>query len=444
MARLLRVAVLASCVALLAASCANAETALEAAPDQAWALHGQATVVEQGTAAFSSPYRGANSLDPAARGRETADITVYVGVRPWKGAELWVNGEMDQGFGLSDTLGIAGFPSGEAYKVGKATPYLKLPRLFLRQTINLEGAAEPVEADLNQLRQTRTADRLVITVGKFGVTDVFDASDVAHDPRHDFLNWSLIDAGTFDYAADAWGFTYGGTIEAYVGRWTARLGVFNLSDVPNSEVLGSDFSQFQMIGEVEHRHTLWGHDGKVAITAFLSRGRMARFEDAVALAQAKGGVPDVAAVRRYQGRAGISVHIEQAISDQMTLFARGGLDDGSKESYEFSDIDRTLSAGASFKGVRWGRPNDTLALAGVVNGISGAHQRYLAAGGLGILVGDGRLPHPGAESILETYYDLQAVNGVNITLDYQFVNTPAYNRDRGPVSIFALRLHGQF
>jgi len=414
------------------------------AASQASAAHGQATFVEQGNLAFPSPYRGPNSLDPATRGRETADVTLYVGFKPWAGAEAWADGEIDQGFGLSDTLGIAGFPSGEAYKVGESTPYPKLPRLFLRQTIDLGGAGEAVEADLNQLRGARTADRLVITVGKFSVVDIFDSNSLAHDPRHDFLNWAVIDTGTFDYAANPWGYTYGAAVEWYVGRWTVRAGGFDLSAIPNSTTLETGFGEFQLVAELEERHKLWGRDGKLEITGFLSRARMGSFSDAIRLAEATGKPADIAAVRRYQGRPGISVNLEQAVTDDLGVFARAGVDDGTKETYEFSDIDRTISLGLSLKGAPWSRPGDTVGLAIVANGISRAHEDFLNAGGLGILVGDGKLPHPGTEGILETYYDVPVHKLANVTLDYQFVDNPGYNRDRGPVSIFAIRLHAQF
>lgn len=429
--------------AAFAAPAAAQRSQADAAPET-WALHGQATVVEQANFAFRSPYRGPNSLDPAARGRETADVTLYAGVRLWPGMEAWINPEFDQGFGLSDTLGVAGFPSGEAYKVGMAEPYFRLQRLFVRQTIDLGGDRENVEADLNQLAGTRTRDRLVITAGKLGVPDIFDTNRYAHDPRGDFLNWALIDGGTFDYAADAWGYTVGAAAEWYVGRWTLRGGVFNLSKVPNSEHLEYDFSQFQGVGEVEERHELGGRPGKLKITGFLSRGRMGTFDDALAMSQEAGQPPDMAAVRRYRSRTGVSVNLEQEVGDDIGVFARGGVADGAVEPYEFSDIDRTLSAGVSLGGKRWGREHDTWGVAAVANGISGAHKRFLDAGGLGILVGDGQLPHPGTEQILETYYDLAAYGPAHISLDYQFVNHPAYNRDRGPVSIIAARLHAQF
>jgi high affinity Mn2+ porin len=407
-----------------------------------WAIHGQTTFVSQYAPPFHAPYRGANSLDSNA-GRETWDATLYVGRRLWEGAELWVDPEIDQGFGLSNTLGIAGFTSGEAYKVGFSYPYLRLPRMFVRQTIDLGGDLQKVDSDINQFAGQQTADRLVITIGKFSVVDIFDANKYAHDPRNDFLNWSLVDTGTFDYAADSWGYSYGAAAEWYRGNWTLRAGLFDLSTIPNSAELDPTFRQFQMIYEIEHRHELWGEPGKIALDGFLSRGRMGSYDDALALAAATGTTPNTADVRHYNSRPGISLNFEQQLVPNIGLFGRFGWADGNLEPYEFTDIDRTAAVGASFGGKLWGRPDDTIGIAGVVNSISSAHQAYLDAGGLGILVGDGQLPHPGPEQILETYYSLP-VGSWKVTPDYQFVVNPGYNRDRGPVSVLSLRLRTQF
>ena len=162
---------------------------------------------------------------------------------------------------------------------------------FIRQTIDLGGDTQKVDGAANQFSGSQTANRLVLTVGKFGVTDVFDTNKYAHDPRNDFMNWALIDTGTFDYAADAWGFTYGAAAEWYQGDWTVRGGIFDLSVVPNDVELDPHFAQFQWVGEIERRYDLWGQPGKVAVTGFLSRGRMGSFSDAIALAAATGGVP---------------------------------------------------------------------------------------------------------------------------------------------------------
>ena len=407
------------------------------------ALHGQATFVLQGTPGFASPYSGPNSLTPHQR-KETVDATLYAGVRPWAGGELWINPEIDQGFGLSNTLGVAGFPSAEAYKVGKKHPYLRLQRLFFRQTIELGGDAAPVDAAANQFGGSATADRLILTAGKFGVGDVFDTNRYAHDPRGDFLNWAIVDAGSFDYAADAWGYSSGIALEWVRADWTVRAGGFNLSKVPNGETLERGFSQYQLDGEIEHRHRIAGRDGAVRLTVFRNRGRFGRFDDALALAAANGTIADTALVRARRTRIGADVNIEQAIGGTVGAFVRAGVADGAIEPYDFTDIDRTVSAGLSIAGGGWGRAGDTLGIAAVVNGIGKAHQRYLDAGGLGVLVGDGRLPHPGAEAIGEVYYSWKPLPPLAVTLDYQLVGNPGYNRDRGPANVFALRLHGQF
>jgi high affinity Mn2+ porin len=423
---------------------AGTDTAGEVASER-FAVHGQLTFLEQLTSAFHAPYSGPNSLSPR-HGAETIDATLFLGVRLWSGAEAWVNPEIDQGFGLDDTLGLAGFPSGTAYKVGRSHPYYRLPRLFVRQTVDLGGERQPVEAIANQLGGSQSANRWVFTVGKISIPDIFDANQYAHDPRNDFFNWAAVDAGTFDYAADSWGFTVGAAAEWYQGAWTLRAGVFDLSDVPNSETLDHGFHEFQWIGELEKRHELIGKPGKLLVTLFDTRGRMALLDQAVSTAQASGESVEAALVdaRRYRSRAGVSLNLEQQLSADLGMFARVGKAAGNVETYEFSDIDRTAEVGLSMQGKRWGRSDDTVGLAAIDNGISATRERYLDAGGLGILVGDGRLPRPGAEQIVETYYRWAAVQWAQLTLDYQYVINPAYNSERGPVSIVALRVHAQF
>ena len=216
-------------------------------------------------------------------------MTLFAGVRLWKGAELWVDPEIDQGFGFANTHGAAGFPSAEAYKLGSDYPYARVQRYFVRQTIDLGGETQKVDADVNQFAGSYTANRLVLTVGKFSIVDIFDTNKYANNPKTDFLNWSVVNAGTFDYAGDGWGYTYGAAAEWYQGRWTLRGGIFDLSATPAGGVspsggdLDPTFSQFQLVGEIEERHELWGQPGKIKVTGFLSRGRAGQFADAIAL-----------------------------------------------------------------------------------------------------------------------------------------------------------------
>uniref|UniRef100_UPI0035CBC3FE carbohydrate porin n=1 Tax=uncultured Sphingomonas sp. TaxID=158754 RepID=UPI0035CBC3FE len=432
---------LASLYAAVAAGPAFAQA--DDAARQDVAIHAQATFVVQGVGGFDDPYSGPNSL-AAHQVKETADVTAFIGVRPWRGAEIWINPELDQGFGLSNTLGVAGFPSAEAYKVGKASPYLRLQRLFLRQTIGLGGASEAVAPLANQLGGRRDTNRLVVTIGKFGVGDVFDTNSYAHDPRVDFLNWSAVDAGSFDYAADAWGYSSGVAIEGYRGAWTVRAGAFNLSTVPNGETLERGFGQSQLDLELEHRHSFAGKAGALRVTVFRNRGRFSRFDDAIAQALATGQPIDPALTRRRMTRIGVHLNAEQALTGTLGLFARAGFADGAIEPYDFTDIDRTVQIGAALQGKGWGRGDDRIGLALIANGISAEHQRYLAVGAVGVLVGDGTLPHPGTEQIAELYYDCHVMRGVDVTVDGQHIVDPGYNRDRGPANVLALRLHGAF
>jgi high affinity Mn2+ porin len=431
--------------ALQAASADASEANSAQAASEGFAVHGQATFLEQLTAPFHAPYSGPNSLSPR-HGAETIDVTLFLGARLWSGAEAWINPEIDQGFGLDDTVGVAGFPSGAAYKVGRSHPYWRLQRLFVRQTVELGGERQPLDTIANQLGGFQSANRWVFTIGKISVPDIFDANQYAHDPRNDFFNWTAVDAGTFDYAADSWGFTVGAAAEWYQGAWALRAGVFDLSDVPNSETLDPGFHEFQWLGEVEKRHELAGMPGKLLLTLFDTRGRMALLNDVVDLAQSTGETlhETLVAVRRYRDRIGASLDLEQQLTSDLGMFARAGKAGGNVETYEFTDVDRTISAGLSLKGKSWGRTDDNVGLTGIVNGISATRERFLNAGGLGILVGDGQLPHPGAEQILETYYRLAVVPWAQLTFDYQYVVNPAYNTERGPVSIFAVRIHAQF
>ena len=425
--------------------------ATSVAPDQAaqptqedWAVHGQATTVWLLQPEFASPYQGPQSLSPAANGRQTFDTTAYLGVRPWQGAELWFDPEIDQGFGLSNTFGAAGYVSGEAYKVGAQDPYFLIPRLFLRQTIDLGGDSQKLDPDLNQLGGTANADRLVFTGGKFSVVDIFDNNLYAHDPRNDFLNWSVVDQGSFDYAANAWGYTYGAAAEWYQDWWTIRSGLFNLTTVPNGKnVDGRVLAQFQSVTEVEERHSIWGQPGKLRLLYWLDRGELGLYDDAVVLGEETHTVPATGNVRNYRTKDGVMLNFEQQIADNVGMFLRAGASQGSVEEDAFTEINQSLSAGISLGGARWGRSDDILGSAFAVNQISRAGKQYLASGGLGGIIGDGQLPNAGPEQIFESYYSAAVLKYAHLTADYQLINHPAYNRDRGPVSVIGFKLHVQ-
>lgn len=411
--------------------------------DPTFAIYGQATNVTQYHGSFSARYSGPNSLDNGARTAETTDATLFAGMRTWRGAELWANAELDQGFGFNNTLGVAGFPSGEAYKVGANAPYVRLPRLFLRQTIDLGGEARTVEAGPNQLGASTTSDALTLTVGKLSVVDIFDTNRYAHDPRADFLNWSVIDTGTFDYAADPWGYSYGAAAEWTTGPWTLRLGQFSLSRDPNGKMVVPSFAQFMSVAELERRYDLGGRKGAVRLLGYRDRGDIGRYDAALALALNTGATPSTALVRQRASKSGVEINLEQAVNDWLGLFARAGTDDGRFQTYEFTEINRSLALGVSIDGALWGRTDDRAGLAAVTNGLSADARRYFEAGGVGILIGDGALRY-GNEQIAEAYYSCAVTEALSLSVDFQHVLDPAYNRDRGPVNVLSTRLHIEF
>jgi high affinity Mn2+ porin len=419
-------------------------------------FHGQTTFVWQGYPAFRSPYEGANSLPGVSNARETFDTTLFIGIRPWQNAEIWLDPEIDQGHGLSDTHGVAGFLSGEAYKVGFDYPYARVNRYFMRQTIDLGGDTQKVDDSANQFAMTQTANRLVLTVGKFFILDMFDTNKYANNAKADFLNWSVINNGAFDFAGDAWSTTYGAVAEWYQGNWAVRGGIFDMSASPagggdSAQAYGLDstFHQFELIGEVENRYTLWGQPGKIKVAGWVIRGNMGTFQDAINLAAQPGGgffgdVTDaLAAVRHYQSRPGVYLNLEQQVTETVGLFARASWADGNVEPWDNTDIDESVEAGVSINGKLWNRPDDTIGVAGVINGLAPVHQAYFADGGMGIVIGDGALNY-GLEQIVEAYYSYAITSSTKVSFDYQFIANPGYNIDRGPVNVFAGRFHTEF
>jgi high affinity Mn2+ porin len=411
--------------------------------------------VQQYHGGFAALYSGPQSLANTPDTAKTFDATLYLGARIWQGGEVYVNPEIDQGFGLgmpsppgtpyAGTFGVAGFLTGQAYKVGSNSMYERVQRLFMRQTFNFGGDVENIEPDINQLGGPVDMNRLTLTFGKFGVVDVFDNNPYAHDPANDFLNWSIIDMGSFDYAADAWGYTYGLSAELNASRSTLRGGVFQLSVIPNT--IGIDpipFRQYMPVIEFEERTSFFGgHPGSVKVIAYGDYGYMGSYADALNLAAATGGTPSTAAVRTNEHwKIGEGLNVAQEIANNVGVFARLSAMNGTYEAFEFTDIDRSISGGLSVDGALYHRPNDAIGVAGAFNSLSAPAQQYFAAGGAGILIGDGALAY-GQERILETYYKVGFGTVAAITADYQRVWNPGYNTVRGPVTVFGLRYHVQ-
>ena len=412
-----------------------------------WEIHGQTTYIQQGYPAFRSPYLGVNSFTPWAQTRETWSTSAFLGLKLWEGGELYYNPELLQGFGLHATTGAAGFPNGEAQKSNFPYPHYNTSRLFLRQIFGLGGEQETVESSYGQMAGKRDVSRVTVQVGKFAVHDVFDTNAYAMDPRADFMNWSIWASGAFDYPADKVGLTYGAVTELNQKYWALRIGYFLAASEPNGFNFDTNlFTRGGYIGELETRYSLFSRPGKFRVGIWADTYFSGSYSEAIDLTLLNPGLdPTDALVLTRKGRTkyGYYLNVEQAVTDEIGVFGRWSWNDGKNEIQAFTDIDFSFSVGTSINGKSWGRPDDRIGLAGAINGLSTDHRNYLAVGGLGILIGDGQINYR-PEKILETFYAMKVINGVILTFDYQFITNLAHNADRGPVSIFTARLHGEF
>ncbi|MGC2779367.1 MAG: carbohydrate porin [Bradyrhizobium sp.] len=406
-----------------------------------WEIHGQATVIGQGYPAFRAAYTGANSLTPARQFQETWSNSLYLNARLWDGGEVYYNPELLQGFGLSNTVGVGGFPNGEAQKSDFPYPHYNTSRLFLRQTFGFGGEQETLGSGQLQLAGKQDISRLTFQIGKFAVLDVFDGNAYAKDTRKDFMNWSVWAPGAFDYAADKLGLTYGATAELNQKNWALRAGYFLMDAVSNSNNFDMNvFRRGEYVVELETRYQLFSQPGHLRTIGWFNSVFAGSFRETLDNPALN---LDISQTRRGRGKFGYVISFDQALSDDVGLFGRWSWNDGKSEIMAFTDIDSSLSLGTSIRGARWGRPDDTIGIAGVSNGLSRDHRAFLAAGGLGPLIGDGGLNYR-RENIVEAYYAYSINKYLTFTADYQFVSNPAYNADRGPVSIFSGRLHGDF
>ncbi|MBS1617876.1 MAG: carbohydrate porin [Bacteroidetes bacterium] len=417
-------------------------TATDTIRQQRWNIHFQSTVIGQWHPAFADPYSGQNSLRSHEGAKVSITTTLFAGVRLWKGAEFYFNPEISGGEGLSQALGVAGALNGETFRVGSATPKVYVARLFLRQYIALSKEYEWVDNDFNQLHVKRPVSYLSFLVGRINIADYFDNNSVAHDARRQFLNWSLMGAGAWDYPANTRGYTYGFVAEWKHKQWGLRYSFATLPKSANASNMNYD--PRLALAHVLEAEGGWklknGLTGTVRLLGFLNVANMGSYRLATLM-----DTPDITATRKYsRSKAGFGINAEQQVTPEATVFARYSWNDGQNETWVFTEIDNSFSAGAMTSGKYWKRPLDNIGLSVVTNGISKAHRDYLAKGGYGFIIGDGRLNYA-QEFITELYYSFAVYKDyIFITPDYQFVLNPGYNKDRGPVNAFAVRLHAEF
>lgn len=404
----------------------------------------QATYIWQSHAPMHALYTGPNSLSPNHEKAYSLSATAYLGWRLWPGTEFYFNPELVQAVPLSNLTGMGGLSNGENQKTAGPTPTIYRARLFARHTWGLGGGTERVESSANQLGGAVDKRRLVLTAGNLSVIDLFDASPSSHDPRTQFLNWAQMTHGAYDFAADTRGYSWGAAIEYYRDDWAIRFGRFLQPFQSNG--LQLDYRIAAHYGdqfEYERAHRILGQPGKIRLLGFRNVARMGGFRDALDFAAVNGGTPDVANVRKDQVKYGFGANLEQRLNDEVGLFARASWNNGAAETYAFAEIERSMTGGVNVKGSGWGRPDDNVFLGAIRNGLSAAHRDYLASGGLGFFIGDGRINYR-PETIVEAAYVAKAFKGAWVTLDFQRIRNPAYNADRGPVSIAGARLHFEY
>ena len=441
----------------------NNNNYLDASAD--WSLHYQFTTILQGHTGFrGAGYVGRNSLSAIPDTTLSVTTTLFLGRRLWKGAAAFVNPEIAGGRGVgrrdpaapydetlyNPAVGIAGFPNGETFRIGSAKPALYIARFYVEQVFALADAQpEDIVSEANKVKQQRPDSRVVITAGKFSVADMFDNNKFSHDPRTQFMNWSLMSHGAWDYPANTRGYTWGLALEYVRPAYECRLAYSLMPRMANGNVLDWNVGQSGGLTlELEGRYRLLAQPGTVRLLAFRNTSKAPTYQEATQ--RLLNGTyntdrPLILYGEQYGGvKYGFGLSLEQPLAINSGLFARVSWNDGKTATWAFTQIDRSLSAGVFLAGGRWGRPEDAVGLAGVINGISPGHIEFLNRGGVGFMLGDGSLPNYRPEQILEAFYKARLTRALFLTADYQFVANPGYNGNRGSVNLFAIRTHIEF
>lgn len=413
--------------------------------------HFQLTFIAQKHAGFYSKYSGQNSLvDSVEPTAKSITATLFLGRKLWKGAAFYFNPELSGGKGLSFTTGVAGALNGETYRVGAVEPSLFIARAYLQQYFALGNTAyEEIKDDANQIVDKIPSSRITITAGKFAVSDFFDDNKYSKDPRSQFFNWSLWANASWDYPANTRGYTFGVVAELIKPGWAVRLSSVAVPRIANFHLMEYNGNAHSETLELEQKFAISKRQGALRFIVSNTNSQAPSYAEGMkALATNNTFLLNViqgnTEHKSYGGKKfGVGINAEQEITDEIGLFTRIGWNDGKYVTWAFTEIDRTANLGFSLKGNKWKRPNNVIGIAAVINGISKEHRDFLNGGGYGFIIGDGKLNY-GNEEIVEAYYNAKLSNFFWLTFDYQFVNHPAYNKDRGPVHVFGIRGHIEF
>ena len=451
------ISVLATAIAMLVCANAGADLDYASGDDTAfahsdrlpWWLSAQGNYIFQWHPRFHADYSGLNSFEHASEQAASAVETLYTGLRLDPNTEAVADFESAGGSGLSDVHGLAGLPNVDAVRNLDAKPYLS--QLWYREVIPLSDDTIDVERGPLAQLTTLPARRVDIHFGKFDLVDFFDLNSVANDSHSQFMNWTVVNDGAYDYAADVRGYTYGGVIDYEDRQWGFRFAEALASKRANGLNLQKNLQDAHSENyELELRPPLLANrDTAIRLLGFTNFANMGDYHQTIdaflagALVRGKATMPEVTAhPQRVSLKYGFGINGEQEFTHNIRGFARAGWNEGQHETWNYTECDETVAFGGDLRGTQWDRPRDKFGVAFVGNGLSRNHRRYLALGGLGFDLGDGDLSY-GAEKIMECYYNfpIPLRSGLFAALDLQYVGDPGYNRARGPVVIPGLRVH---
>jgi high affinity Mn2+ porin len=414
--------------------------------DRIW-ISGAGNFVSQWHPAFNSPYSGPNSLSAAAQDATSWVLTLLTGLRFTQSSELIFDAQETGGHGIGDALGLAGFTNLDVVRNPTLSKAPYVARLMIHQVIPLNGDRGTAERNPLSLFSTLPKRRLEIRFGKMSLVDFFDLNSYGSDSNFQFMNWTVDNNGAYDYAADTRGYTFAAYFEYDQPSLTVRFAEALMPKVANGINLDADLARARAENmEVDlHRKIFRNQEGVLRLLSFANHANMGSYPEAIQNFQ--DGVTPTPEITAHPLRTtikyGFGINFEQPLSDSIGLFGRWGRNEGKHESYAYTEDDETFELGVGANGARWRRPADRAGIVFVSNGISRDHQQYLALGGLGFLLGDGRLNY-GRENIEEAYYTIHAWRGLFPAVGLQHINNPGYNRDRGPVIVPSVRLHVEF
>lgn len=414
-----------------------------------YSIHFQNTIINQYKPSFIAKYSGENSLSTTAENRISVTSTFYLGSKLWKNAAVYINPELAGGEGLSQTLGLAGATNGETFRIGNPKPAIYLARAFFQQVIPLlNNGAKDFNKDIDHFKnddfnqiENYLPDRYFnIVLGKISIADYFDDNSFSHDPRSEFFNWALMSSAAWDYPANTRGYTPSFVIEYFSPKYECRGGVSMVPTTANGNVMNTQIDKAHSITlENVFHYQMFGYKGSIRLIGFYTTANMGNYNTAVRL---KPDTPDIVSTRQYgRSKYGGAINIEQFFKKESGCFLKLSWNDGKNETWAFTEIDYAMSMGVSLHSLIHSL-NDNLGIAYAINGISKEHRNYLKHGGKGFMLGDGNLNY-GLENILEVYYKVALKKELlYLTLDYQYILNPGYNKDRkGPVNVFGIRTH---